>query len=111
MGRVGQYGPLVYWFMKGGDLTMEQDIDLGYTLKVFIASLLSRKFLSAIVLSILAYFQAIDGGITAQEMLVIAAPILTWLGFEGAADVVERKQVNTVEVKHSEKVETVPENK
>lgn len=59
--------------------------------KIFLLSLLSRKFLVAIAATILAYDAAtVDQMITLQEIQVIIAPILAFIGVEGIADIKRR---------------------
>lgn len=60
-------------------------------MKDLLSRLTSRKFLLAVIASITAYGVATqDGIITQGEIWTIITPVLTFIGFEGAADVVTR---------------------
>jgi hypothetical protein len=60
--------------------------------KNFLFSLLSRKFLLAIAGTIIAYDAVMaDGVMTFQELLVVLAPIFSFLGIEGIADIKRSK--------------------
>lgn len=59
--------------------------------KSFFLSLLSRKFLVAVATAIVAYDLAVvDGSVSIQELQMIVAPILAFIGVEGIADIKKR---------------------
>lgn len=60
-------------------------------IKTFFLSLLSRKFLVAVAAAVLAHEAAIvDQIVTIQELQLIIAPILAFIGVEGVADIKKR---------------------
>jgi hypothetical protein len=60
-------------------------------IKGFLLSLLSRKFLLALIASATAYGVGIqDNVITQPELWTILTPLLTFMGVEGGADIVSR---------------------
>jgi hypothetical protein len=59
--------------------------------KDLIARLTSRKFLLAVLAALGATGVALqDGSMTQQELWTVLAPVLSFIGFEGAADVAGR---------------------
>ena len=60
--------------------------------KIFLQSLLSRKFLLAVAGTIIAFNAVlIDGVVTQSELITALSPILAFLGIEGAADFKSRE--------------------
>lgn len=61
--------------------------DTAKKLKTFLLSLLSRKFLLAVIAGFIAFGNAyFDWGMKIEEVLAILAPILAFIGAEGWAD-------------------------
>lgn len=66
--------------------------------KQFLSSLLTRKFLLAVVSAGVVFGNAMWGwGLTDEQVWTVLTPILAFIGLEGAADAVERKQTVIVE--------------
>lgn len=62
-------------------------------LEKFVQSLLSRKFLAAVIVSTLTACNFIlKWGLSTEELATIITPIITWLLLEGTADVVSRRK-------------------
>jgi hypothetical protein len=60
--------------------------------KVFLQSLLSRKFLISLAGAYLAWDAGwSDGVMTQQELMIVLSPIFGYLGVEGYADAKERE--------------------
>jgi hypothetical protein len=54
-------------------------------------SFLSRKFICALVASIVAFGNSMwDWGLTPEQVLTVIAPLLAYIGIEGIADIKER---------------------
>ncbi len=63
------------------------DKTVGETIKIFLLSLLSRKFLLSIAGAYIAFESGMaDGSLSQQELLLVLTPILGFLGVEGFAD-------------------------
>lgn len=55
--------------------------------KIFLSSLLSRKFVLAFVGAAVAFGNAMwDWGLTVDEVMAVLIPILAYIGVEGATD-------------------------
>lgn len=68
-----------------------EDRTIGQSIKYFLLSLLSRKFLLAIAGTIIAFDAALmDGQLSQAELITSLSPILAFLGVEGVADIKER---------------------
>lgn len=58
----------------------------------FLESLLSRKWLAAIISAVVAFGNARwDWGLTVQEVWSVIVPLLAYIGVEGVADYKSRK--------------------
>ena len=60
-------------------------------MKDFLKSLLSRKFLLALIGGLVAFTNAyFDMGLSTDEVITVIMPILAYIGVEGIADIKER---------------------
>lgn len=60
-------------------------------LQQFLKSLLSRKFLLALVAAIIAFGNSMwDWGLSTEEVWAILVPMLAFIGVEGVADIKSR---------------------
>jgi hypothetical protein len=60
--------------------------------KEFLKSLLSRKFLFALLAATVAFGNALwEWGLSADEVWQTVLPLLTFIGIEGVADIKSRK--------------------
>jgi len=66
-------------------------------LDALIESMLTRKFIVAVVSSVLVACSYIfDLGLTEAQIALILAPLATWIVAEGTADVVSRAKTTTI---------------
>ncbi len=83
-----------------------ENTEIKERLQEFLLSMLSRKFLLAVVGTILAFNAGYaDGVLTSQEVLAALTPIFAFIGIEGYADGQERVAQGKVAVQDA-KTET-----
>lgn len=79
-----------------------ENTDIKLIIQQFLLSLLSRKFLLAIIGTYIAFNAGYaDGVLTSAELMVALTPILGFLGIEGFGDVQERKADGQVRVQEA----------
>lgn len=65
--------------------------------QIFLDSLKSRKFLLSILAATIAFLNSnLNLGLSVQQVLIVIAPLLTFVGIEGIADIVQRAKTPVI---------------